>query len=236
MRNWEDFVVKADSENELGEVFNDTHMVSDMEQELRFQRWKDVVLDVARTSRVSRGKMMRLVILEIGCGGRVPTVRATCETTASQLKKYADVTVARINPDFPLPDRLHPPAMYSRYLCLPMKGLEGLRKINEQYQELIKPRRRAEQVQARAAEKIQDVKEEPARSRSPKKADVPVANAKAPQMSQELKSPKAKPAPKRTPEAKAKSEGSPKETKARGASRRAPSASRPQSKGVKTLD
>ena len=24
--------------------------------------------------------------------GRVPTVRATCETTASQLKKYADVT------------------------------------------------------------------------------------------------------------------------------------------------
>ncbi len=62
--------------------------------------------------------------------GRVPTVRATSETTAAQLKKNAEVTgtslrvllslnsyvktwpawysVARINRDFPLPDRLHP--------------------------------------------------------------------------------------------------------------------------------
>ncbi|CAJ1418954.1 unnamed protein product, partial [Effrenium voratum] len=119
-----------------------------MEQELRFQRWKDVVMDVGRSAVVSRGKKMRLVILEIGCGGQVPTVRATTETSASQLRKCADVTVARINPDFPLPDRLHPPAMYLRYLCVPSRGLEALKKISEHYQALMKPRRRAEEDQS----------------------------------------------------------------------------------------
>eukprot|EP00913_Durusdinium_trenchii_P029298 g27465.t1 len=37
-------------------------MVSDMEQELRFQRWKDVVLDVARTGCIDR---CRIDVLEV---------------------------------------------------------------------------------------------------------------------------------------------------------------------------
>eukprot|EP00434_Breviolum_minutum_P027128 symbB.v1.2.023992.t1/scaffold2228.1/size107706/4 len=121
-------------------MFNDAHMASDMEQELRFQRWREVLIDAGRQYRLSRGKLLRVVILEIGCGGRVPTVRATSETTAAQLKKNAEVTVARINRDFPLPDRLHPLANDTRYLCLPMKGLEALRKISEHYTELMKPK------------------------------------------------------------------------------------------------
>jgi len=145
-------------------MFNDTHMVSDTEQDARFQRWREVLVDVGRSLNVSHGRMMRVVILEIGCGGTVPTVRMTCEATAVQLKSAADVTVARINPDFPLPDRLHPPSMYLRYLSLPMRGLEGLKKVNEQYTELTKPRaRRRPQVEEEAA--ALDV----ARSRSPKK-------------------------------------------------------------------
>lgn len=117
-------------------MFNDSHWVSDFEQESRFQQWREVLVDVGRSLNVSHGRMMRLLILEIGCGGRVPTVRSTCESTALQLKSAADVTVARINPDFPLPDRLYPPSMYLRYLALPLGALEGLKKVNEHYMQM----------------------------------------------------------------------------------------------------
>lgn len=137
-----------------------------------------MVLDVCKQSRVSRNKMTRVTVLEIGCGGRVPTVRSVSEALATSFRKHAEVTsplefkrskpflshflailrlnsslkclkrlvkrrsVARINPEFPLPDRLHPLSMYSRYLCLPVKGLEGLRKISEHYDALAKPSQR----------------------------------------------------------------------------------------------
>jgi len=173
-------------------MFNDAHMASDMEQELRFQRWREVLIDAGRQYRLSRGKLLRVVILEIGCGGRVPTVRATSETTAAQLKKNAEVTVARINRDFPLPDRLHPLANDTRYLCLPMKGLEALRKISEHYTELMKPKPVGERRAAKASAKA-TAKERLNRSRS-RDAEISAAPALAStvdvQKPQESKEPK----------------------------------------------
>lgn len=224
-------------------MFNDAHMASDMEQELRFQRWREVLIDAGRSCRLSRGRLLRLVILEIGCGGRVPTVRATCETTAAQMKKNADVTVARINLDFPLPDRLHPLASDTRYLCLPMKGLEGLRKISEHYAELMKPKPVKRRLEAAAQEQGPRGPRDRSRSRDAQtpivEAAVPSVTARAPQ------EPKQAPKPAAKRKAKAKSmpmpgaanappvEGSRNHARSRKTAARQ---KRPLSSGIKTLD
>jgi len=156
-------------------MFNDSHWVSDFEQESRFQLWREVLVDVGRSLNVSHGRMMRLLILEIGCGGTVPTVRSTVESTALQLKSAADVTVARINPDFPLPDRLYPPSMYLRYLALPMGALQGLKKVNEHYMQMTTRGRhdaahKTAQKAAKAPKAPAPAANTVARSRSPKRS------------------------------------------------------------------
>lgn len=163
-------------------MFNDSHWVSDFEQESRFQQWREVLVDVGRSLNVSHGRMMRLLILEIGCGGRVPTVRSTCESTALQLKSAADVTVARINPDFPLPDRLYPPSMYLRYLALPLGALEGLKKVNEHYMQMTGRGRNeaAHQGGQKAPKAPTPAAKTVARSRSPKRSKEEKAEQKEP--------------------------------------------------------
>jgi len=121
-------------------MFNDLQWINDAAQERRWQAWKEAVTEVARSLPVYRRNMLRIVILEIGCGGNVPTVRHASEGAATQFKDCADVTVIRINPDYPLPDRLHQPTAHLRHLALPVRGLEALECISKHYQELVGPR------------------------------------------------------------------------------------------------
>ncbi|CAE8647443.1 unnamed protein product, partial [Polarella glacialis] len=93
-------------------MFNDLGWINDAAQEMRWLAWRNAVVEHARSVSGYGRPLLRVVILEIGCGGNVPTVRHACEGAAAQFKDCADVTVVRVNPDYPLPDRFHRPASH----------------------------------------------------------------------------------------------------------------------------
>ncbi|WP_457626719.1 SIR2 family NAD-dependent protein deacylase [Persephonella sp.] len=79
-------------------------------QEFRFERWLEKIDDMG----------YKLVIIEIGAGKAVPTVRILSERVADQF--YG--TLIRINPrDYDVPS--------SRHIPIPMGGLEGIKAITE---------------------------------------------------------------------------------------------------------
>ncbi len=79
-------------------------------QEFRFERWLEKIEDMD----------YKLVIIEIGAGKAVPTVRMLSERVASSL----DGTLIRINPrDYDVPSK--------RHISIPLGGLEGIKKITE---------------------------------------------------------------------------------------------------------
>jgi NAD-dependent SIR2 family protein deacetylase len=90
-------------------MFNDWHWVPHRSsaQERRFEAW----LDEARDSR--------MVIIELGAGSAVPTVRMTSERVARSL----DATLVRINPREPQAPHGH--------VSLPLGALEALEAIDE---------------------------------------------------------------------------------------------------------
>lgn len=116
-------------------MFGDTSWVDDGGQEARWMSWQQAVM---RASCVANeyGRRVRIFMLEIGCGANVPTVRNAVEGISNRFEEDADVTVARINPDFPLPDRIVWPSGHMRHLSLACGGLEALRRINYQYEAL----------------------------------------------------------------------------------------------------
>lgn len=90
-------------------MFNDWHWVADRtaEQEERFESW----LDAARNSKV--------VVIELGAGSAVPTVRMTSERIANRI----GVTLVRINP--------REPQVPHGQIGLPLNALEALTAIEE---------------------------------------------------------------------------------------------------------
>jgi hypothetical protein len=66
----------------------------------------------------------RLVIVELGAGRAVPTVRITCEEIARRSRG----TLIRINP--------REPDVPAGHLSLPGGALDALRAIDEQYQDI----------------------------------------------------------------------------------------------------
>ncbi|CAE7577725.1 unnamed protein product [Symbiodinium sp. CCMP2456] len=66
-------------------------------------RWTAYLQALGEEAAEAKG--LRCVLLEIGAGGRVPTVRETSEQILEiLLDGGADATMIRINPDYPLPD------------------------------------------------------------------------------------------------------------------------------------
>mmetsp|Transcript_159030 Transcript_159030/g.506493 ORF Transcript_159030/g.506493 Transcript_159030/m.506493 type:complete len:479 (+) Transcript_159030:80-1516(+) len=94
-------------------MFNDNLWIDDDQQEIRWIAWKRAVRAVAGRSR-AEGRRSRVLILEIGCGANVTTVRTSVERAARQFAEEATVTVARVNPDFCLPDKLALPSEHHR--------------------------------------------------------------------------------------------------------------------------
>ena len=90
-------------------MFNDWHWIPHRSsaQEQRFEAWIDMIKDA------------RLVIVELGAGSAVPTVRMTSERVARSL----DAPLVRINPR-------EPQAPYGQ-VSLPLGALEALEAIDE---------------------------------------------------------------------------------------------------------
>eukprot|EP00933_Yihiella_yeosuensis_P012697 TRINITY_DN12173_c2_g1_i1.p1 TRINITY_DN12173_c2_g1~~TRINITY_DN12173_c2_g1_i1.p1 ORF type:complete len:137 (-),score=17.79 TRINITY_DN12173_c2_g1_i1:65-475(-) len=93
--------------------------------------WREAVKEAAKTC----SRTFRILILEVGCGANVTTVRNASEATASYLKDEAHVTLVRINPDFPLTDRLYEPEQQFQHIPMPAQGLTAIKRIAQCYSE-----------------------------------------------------------------------------------------------------
>lgn len=72
---------------------------------------------------------MNIVVLEIGCGINVPTLR---RTSHSMLERFSNCKLIRINPDYP-----EAPDMYAdRVISIKEKGLFSVQKIDQYMQEM----------------------------------------------------------------------------------------------------
>ena len=120
---------------------------NDDSQEIRWDYWKESLVELAKAENEddgdSIGEDLKVCVLEIGCGVRVPTCRTWTETLVEELLQTercsngvtsTSVHLIRINPDFPhmgddsIPDRNFIPIM--------ARGLEALQKIDVIYQKL----------------------------------------------------------------------------------------------------
>ncbi|CAE7903248.1 unnamed protein product, partial [Symbiodinium microadriaticum] len=73
-------------------------------QKDRCDRWEDEVKSLIQ-KRAYTADPLRVVILEVGAGNNVRTIRETSEGLLRDwLKEGADAKLLRVNPDFPLPD------------------------------------------------------------------------------------------------------------------------------------
>eukprot|EP00440_Ansanella_granifera_P045379 gb/GFBE01049168.1/.p1 GENE.gb/GFBE01049168.1/~~gb/GFBE01049168.1/.p1 ORF type:complete len:422 (+),score=85.93 gb/GFBE01049168.1/:1-1266(+) len=95
-------------------------------QEKRWNDWTATVEQLATERKSEDGvKALRAVVLEIGAGGNVRTVRATAERTLRELLDAgAEAKLLRVNPDFPLPDE---DGLASHVVSIMGKGLESLK-------------------------------------------------------------------------------------------------------------
>jgi len=109
-------------------MFGDCDWVPDHAQQKRWKRWHEAVQEVIT------GRTVRAVVLEIGAGKNVPTVRLTSERVLMNLHKAgADVKLVRVNPDLPFGDhwKLQPGASSENLVISVMgRGLESIRKID----------------------------------------------------------------------------------------------------------
>jgi len=76
---------------------------------------------------------LKLVILEVGAGTNVPTVRSTTEGLGRSLS-VDQCTVVRINPDFPHSDDNN---VKGKLISIMEQGLPALTKIDQQINDLL---------------------------------------------------------------------------------------------------
>ena len=83
-------------------MFGDAAYLDDEAQAAAWERWTAAVLAEARARawREPPGSALRVVLLEVGCGGTVRTVRHQSEALAEELLEAgAHATLVRVNPD-----------------------------------------------------------------------------------------------------------------------------------------
>lgn len=104
-------------------MFGDTNHQADDACEERFSAWEDAALEIC-----SQADRMPLVVLEIGCGLRVPSIRRHVE--GYLLMKTKNMTLIRINPDFAFGDA--PPIDESdQFIAIKGKALSTLKILDE---------------------------------------------------------------------------------------------------------
>lgn len=107
-------------------------------QEQRWERWQAAVEQLAAERAAANSQPLRVMILEIGAGGNVTTVRRTMESCLSSLHAAgAHVRLFRINPALPLgDDQALAPGGEKAMLCtgIMATGLDSIRKIQDSLQ------------------------------------------------------------------------------------------------------
>jgi len=96
-------------------------------QETRFDVWTEQLAELAK-QRNTESAPLRVVLLEVGAGGNVTTVRNRSEGILKELvENGADARLLRVNPDFPLADKS---SLEPHVVSLMGRGLESLRMMN----------------------------------------------------------------------------------------------------------
>jgi len=112
-------------------MFNDQTWAPNDAAKKRFEEWKWGVLNLCSSKNPAlknQDHPARVVILEIGCGNNVTTIRQKTEgLLADVTKRGGKATLIRINPDFPLADGA---AARPNTLPLLSTGLAALQKID----------------------------------------------------------------------------------------------------------
>eukprot|EP00928_Gymnodinium_smaydae_P061833 TRINITY_DN45812_c0_g1_i1.p1 TRINITY_DN45812_c0_g1~~TRINITY_DN45812_c0_g1_i1.p1 ORF type:complete len:517 (+),score=57.33 TRINITY_DN45812_c0_g1_i1:28-1551(+) len=108
-------------------MFHDDAWVDDTRQRHQWISWKRAVESTGKLS-LQRSQAPRVLILEIGCGDTVSTVRELSENSAEDFATIGfDVTLVRVNPELPLLDRNLPAAV--EHIPVACGGLRALRCI-----------------------------------------------------------------------------------------------------------
>mmetsp|Transcript_55085 Transcript_55085/g.103277 ORF Transcript_55085/g.103277 Transcript_55085/m.103277 type:complete len:463 (+) Transcript_55085:48-1436(+) len=85
-------------------MFGDGAWLDLESQQERCDRWEKTVGEMAR-ERANSPDPLRIIILEVGAGDNVRTIRVHSEERLKDwLRSGADAKLLRVNPDFPLPD------------------------------------------------------------------------------------------------------------------------------------
>eukprot|EP00438_Fugacium_kawagutii_P019316 Skav202367 [mRNA] locus=scaffold1406:62331:62858:+ [translate_table: standard] len=108
-------------------MFGDYSWQDNDAQEERFETWTQQVSELAK-QRSGTDSPLNVVLLEVGAGGNVTTVRRRSEDILENvLNSGADARLLRVNPDFPLADKS---ALDGYVVSLMGRGLECLEMIN----------------------------------------------------------------------------------------------------------
>jgi len=104
-------------------MFEDSGYIEDRDESDNFQAWMKQT-----ESQLKRGK--RCVILEVGCGTRVPTVRIWTQT---MLAKYSNLFLVRINPKHTrwTFTRTPPNHLKNRFIPIRMGALEFMQRLGK---------------------------------------------------------------------------------------------------------
>ncbi|RLN10739.1 hypothetical protein BBI17_007174 [Phytophthora kernoviae] len=116
-------------------MFHDRQWIANIDEEDGYIAWESVM-----ELMLQDDPSLNLVVLEIGCGLRVPSVRRETEMVVADVIEGCgrpQATLIRINPDIPECDN---PVILAngRFLSIPTKGLEALEGIDQELANLRK--------------------------------------------------------------------------------------------------
>jgi len=108
-------------------MFCDSQWIPDSNAKRRYSNWKNCVGEL-----LAENKDLKVVVLEIGCGIRVPTVRFQSERYVSDLPA-GQCTLIRVNPDYPM----FKGSKHEHVISIRSSGLPAIRTIDKNLQALL---------------------------------------------------------------------------------------------------
>ena len=110
-------------------MFGDFDWKSDLAQAKRWSLWKESVLDLCENR--GRANPLNICIVEVGCGLTVPSGRGASEgMVLDVLGRGGDISLVRINPDFPLSNDS---AILGNLVPIMSRGLKAITQIDQLY-------------------------------------------------------------------------------------------------------
>jgi len=108
-------------------MFGDLLWVADTIESDIYSIWADTACKLIKNNQ-------KLVILEIGCGNRIPSIRFKTECYLQDPELAPNITLIRINPDFPFEDN---PKIKDRVIPIMAKGLPALQTIDKHMKDVL---------------------------------------------------------------------------------------------------